>query len=143
MARKPAPGPRYEALLQLLRTSEALWSASHALFARWRLSPSQFNLLNVLYPRREGASQLERGGEVIVRPSNVTGAVGRLQARGLVERRNRPGDRRSYEVVLTPAGGRLVREILPHYFAAAERAWGQLPVSRVQAIAADLARVFE
>src|SRR6266496_1133102 len=43
------PGPRYQALLQLLRTAEALWNASRNFFARWDLSPSQFNVLNLLY----------------------------------------------------------------------------------------------
>src|SRR5438874_74225 len=42
-ASPPSPGPRYQALLQLLRTAEALWNASRNFFARWDLSPSQFN----------------------------------------------------------------------------------------------------
>jgi len=140
-AAEPAPGPRYQALLQLLRTAAALWSASHALFARWELSPSQFNLLNLLHPGPSGASQVELSRALIMHRSNVTGLVDRLQARGLVERRARSGDRRTYEVVLTPAGRRLVREILPHYYAAAERVWGDLPAARAGAIAKDLAGV--
>jgi DNA-binding MarR family transcriptional regulator len=143
MPRKQTPGPRYEALLQVLRTAEAVWSASHTLFARWQLSPSQFNLLNVLRAAPAGLSQVELSRQLIVHRSNVTGLVDRLEARGLVERGERPGDRRTYEVVLTAEGARLLREILPHYFAAAERAWGDLPVERVGAIAADLGRVFE
>jgi DNA-binding MarR family transcriptional regulator len=142
MTRKATtPGPRYEALLQLLRTAEGLWNASHALFAHWGLSPSQFNLLNLLHPGPSGASQVELSRELIMHRSNVTGLVDRLQARGLVERRERAGDRRSYEVVLTPAGSRLVSEILPHYYAAAERVWGDVPAARAGAIAADLERV--
>jgi hypothetical protein len=43
-----APGPRYPALLQLLRTAENLWNASRLFFGRWDLSPSQFNVLNLL-----------------------------------------------------------------------------------------------
>jgi DNA-binding MarR family transcriptional regulator len=75
--------------------------------------------------------------------SNITGLVDRLQARGLVQRRERAGDRRTNQVVLTPAGASLVREILPHYHAAAERVWGDLPAPRVVAVAADLERVFD
>src|SRR5439155_27087571 len=37
------PGPRYRALLQLLRTAETLWNSSRLFFVRWELSPSQFN----------------------------------------------------------------------------------------------------
>jgi DNA-binding MarR family transcriptional regulator len=143
MSRNPTPGPRYEALLQLMRTAEALWSTSHALFARWDLSPSQFNLLNLLYPAPAGASQVELSRALIMHRSNISGLVDRLQARGLVQRRERPGDRRTNQVVLTPVGASLVREILPHYHAAAERVWGELPVPRAVAIAADLERVFK
>jgi DNA-binding MarR family transcriptional regulator len=39
--------------------------------------------------------------------SNVTGIVDRLEARGLVERRMAPDDRRVKRLVLTPAGHRL------------------------------------
>ena len=41
-------GPRYQALIELLRTAENLWNASRVFFARWELSPSQFNVLNLL-----------------------------------------------------------------------------------------------
>src|ERR1700730_3737086 len=40
-------------------------------------------------------------------PSNVTGLVARLEARGLVERRPDPTDRRIKGLALTPAGARM------------------------------------
>jgi DNA-binding MarR family transcriptional regulator len=40
-------------------------------------------------------------------PSNITGIVDRLEARGLVERRSAVGDRRVKAVALTPAGAAL------------------------------------
>ncbi len=49
------PGPHYEALLQLLRTSESIWNASRVFFGRWDLSPSQFNILNVLLGSPDGS----------------------------------------------------------------------------------------
>jgi DNA-binding MarR family transcriptional regulator len=44
-------------------------------------------------------------------PSNVTGIVRRLEARGLVERRPDPADRRIRNLVLTDAGRRLRRRL--------------------------------
>ena len=44
--------------------------------------------------------------------SNVTGIVDRLEARGLVERRGEPHDRRVKTLVLTPAGLQLRRRVL-------------------------------
>ena len=49
-----AAGPRYRALLQLLRTAENLWNASRVFFGRWDLSPSQFNVLNLLSGEPDG-----------------------------------------------------------------------------------------
>ncbi|MHB8520917.1 MAG: MarR family winged helix-turn-helix transcriptional regulator [Limisphaerales bacterium] len=135
------PGPRYAALLQLLRTAETLWNASRVFFARWDLSPSQFNVLNLAGDCPEGRSQTELSRALIMHRSNVTGLVDRLEQRGLVQRRDSALDRRAYRIVLTPAGKRLLREILPHYYRAAEQVWDDLPVKRANALVADLHRV--
>jgi DNA-binding MarR family transcriptional regulator len=137
----PSPGPRYQALLQLLRTAEALWNASRNFFARWGLSPSQFNVLNLLYDQRAGCTQIELSRSLIMHRSNVTGLVDRLEARGLVQRRDSAHDRRAYRVVLTATGRTLVRQILPHYYAAAEQVWGALPVARTHQLVSELTRV--
>jgi DNA-binding MarR family transcriptional regulator len=138
---RATPGPRYPALMQLLRTAETLWNASRVLFARWELSPSQFNVLNVLLDQPDGMSQVELSRQLLMHRSNVTGLVDRLEQRKLVERRDLPGDRRAYRVVLSAAGARLVQEILPYYFQAAEDVWGDLPVKRSSQLVEDLAAV--
>jgi DNA-binding MarR family transcriptional regulator len=135
------PGPRYAALLELLRTAEVVWQTSRAFFARWELGPSQFNVLNLLADLPAGMSQVDLSRELLMHRSNVTGLVDRLEARGLVRRRDVVEDRRAYRVVLTAAGRRLTEEILPHYYAAAEAVWGDFPVRRVHQLAADLRRI--
>ncbi len=135
------PGPRYDALIQLLRTADTLWNASRALFARWDLSPSQFNILNLLAGQSEGVTQVDLSRHLVMHRSNVTGLIDRLERRGLVVRREHPEDRRAYRVTLTSAGQKLMREILPHYFQAAEAVWGRLPVKRAHQLVAELADV--
>lgn len=139
----PGPGPRYHALLQLLRTADVIWNASRAFFERWHLSPSQFNILNLVVDAPEGLSQTELSRELLVHRSNVTGLVDRLESRGLVERRDLAGDRRAYRVVLTPAGRRLVQKILPRYYEAAETVWGNLPLDQVEVLVRGFQRVSE
>jgi len=136
-----SPGPRYQALLQLLRTAEALWNASRLFFARWDLSPSQFNLLHLLYDRPAGSTQIELSRSLIMHRSNVTGLVDRLEGRGLVRRRDQANDRRAYRVVLTAAGRKLVQQILPRYYQAAENVWGEFSVSRTNQLVHELTRV--
>ena len=135
--------PRYRALLQLLRTADTVWDASRGFFERWDLGPSQFNVLNLLHLEPAGLSQSELGRQLIMHRSNVTGLVDRLEKRGLVARQDVAADRRAYRVVLTAAGTKLIREILPRYYEGAERVWAGLPPERVRQLAAELATVAE
>ena len=75
----PSRPAQYQALLQLLRTADLLWSASRVFFARWELSPSQFNVLNLLSDQTAGLSQIELGRLLITHRSKVTGLIDRLE----------------------------------------------------------------
>ena len=125
-------------MLELLRTAETLWNASRAFFAQWDLSPSQFNILNLLHGKPTGASQMELSRNLIMHRSNVTGLVDRLQARGFVQRKDDPRDRRVYRVVLTAQGAELLDQILPHYYKAAEEVWGDLSLPRTEELLNEL-----
>lgn len=137
----PQPGPRYDALIELLRTAESLWNASRVFFARWDLSPSQFNILSLLHDQPGGCSQIELSRKLIMHRSNVTGLVDRLEARGLVQRRENPNDRRAFSVGITAAGSRLINQIQPHYYAAAEKVWETMPVEQARQLVAELAEI--
>ena len=140
-AKNTAAGPRYQALLQLLRTADTLWNASRVFFGRWGLSPSQFNVLNLLCDQPAGCSQIELGRLLVMHRSNVTGLVDRLEARALVRRRDHSTDRRAFNVMLTPAGRKLIRQIEPHYHKAAAEVWGGLPLKRANQLVAELVTV--
>ena len=145
MKTKPAAdaSPRYQALLQLLRTADTVWNASRVFFERWDLGPSQFNVLNLLYLTPGGLSQTELSRQLIMHRSNLTGLVDRLEKRGLVRRQDVAADRRAYRVVLTRAGADLLQEILPRYYEGADRVWSKLPVRRAAKLVADLQLVAE
>ena len=133
--------PGYRALMELLRAADTVWNASRVFFERWDLSPSQFNVLNLLRLNRAGLSQSDLGRQLIMHRSNVTGLVDRLERRGLVARREVRADRRAYRVVLTRAGTRMLGKILPRYYREAAQAWGHLPGKRAASLIADLQRV--
>ena len=133
--------PGYRALMELLRTADTVWNASRAFFERWDLSPSQFNVLNLLHLNPAGLSQTDLSRQLIMHRSNLTGLVDRLEKRGLVARREVATDRRAYSVVLTAAGARLLRDILPRYYEDATRVWDRLPVRRAAELVADLQQV--
>ena len=133
--------PGYRALMELLRAADTVWNASRVFFERWDLGPSQFNVLNLLRLNPAGLSQTDLSRQLIMHRSNLTGLVDRLEKRGLVARREVAADRRAYSVVLTDAGARLLREILPRYYAEAARVWDRLPARRAAELIAGLQQV--
>jgi DNA-binding MarR family transcriptional regulator len=72
------------------------------------LSPMQLHALRLIEPG-EGIPMSSLAGLLFCDASNVTGIVDRLEARGLIERRPAPHDRRVKLLVLTEEGER-VRE---------------------------------
>jgi DNA-binding MarR family transcriptional regulator len=137
----PSADARYEALVELLRAADTVWNASRAFFARWALSPSQFNVLNLLEGNPAGLSQSELSRELITHRSNVTGLVDRLEKRRLVKRQDAAADRRAYRVVLTAEGARVLSQVLPRYRQEAGRVCERLSRRRAAEFIADLRRI--
>lgn len=141
MGRKLSSTLRYDALLRLLRTANVIWDASRVFFDQLQLSPSQFNVLNLLHANPKGISQTELGRQLLTHRSNVTGLVDRLEKRGLVGRRAAPDDRRVYRVLLTAAGEKLLRTILPNYRGEAEHVWDGVSNEGISELLSALDRV--
>ena len=81
--------------------------------AQFGLSHVQCHVLHLIEPGQP--LPMNRLAEVLsCDASNVTGLVDRLEARGLVERRAAPGDRRVKVLALTVPGTRLRDEMLRH-----------------------------
>jgi DNA-binding MarR family transcriptional regulator len=87
---------------------------NHAIAAEFGLTGPQARLLVQLsdpVPMGQLAERLDCD------PSNITGLVDRLHARGLLERRIDEADRRVKHLTLTPAGQRLRSELEARLFA--------------------------
>jgi DNA-binding MarR family transcriptional regulator len=86
-----------------------LWRASHTRTAEALgsigLTPALFGLLNVL-GAREGAIQQQLSSDMGIDPSAMVTLIDELENAGLAKRRRRPGDRRAWEVAITPKGRR-------------------------------------
>jgi len=79
--------------------------------ARTGLSVPQSHALLELNPDGRPASMRALASCLHSDPSNITGLVDRLEAKGLVERRADPTDRRVKALVLTEAGRRARAEL--------------------------------
>jgi DNA-binding MarR family transcriptional regulator len=123
--------------------SEAFWSVARQLrhtsqetLAPWDISPSHYRALRVL--ARRGAVRLsELSDHLHIAARSTTEVVDALEARGLVERRPDPGDRRATLVALTEPGTSLLDAIRAARGTETERAFGRLS----QTDRAHLARI--
>jgi MarR family transcriptional regulator, organic hydroperoxide resistance regulator len=88
-----------------------------AAVAELDLAPSQARALHELDLERP-ISMRELADRLKSDPSNVTGLIDRLEARGLVERRPDPADRRIKGLALTSAGARLRERLFARLYSA-------------------------
>jgi len=88
----------------LMDVSRTLTGHYDAKLAELHLTLPQAMLLRQL---GDALPMNEAAGKLHCDPSNVTGIVDRLEARGLIERQHLTTDRRVKHLALTPAGRRL------------------------------------
>jgi DNA-binding MarR family transcriptional regulator len=102
----------------LLQVGFELVSAHFAAaVAELDLAPAQARALHELDLDRP-ISMRELAERLKSDPSNVTGLIDRLEARGLVERRPDPTDRRIKGLALTPAGAQLRKRLFARLYSA-------------------------
>lgn len=100
------------AWLFMMRVADKMDRMSGEELARFDLTQAQFDVLAHLIAQ-EGITQQELSEKLFVTKGNVCGLIGRLESRGLVERRCDPGDRRSNLLFLTESGRKLAEEVVP------------------------------
>lgn len=105
----------------LAKAYEAVRAHAFAHIEREGLTPGEFGVLDTLYHRGPMLlGQLQH--RVLVTSGGISYLTDRLEKRGLVERRDYPEDRRTKEVVITPAGTELMHRVFPEHTAIIERA---------------------
>jgi MarR family 2-MHQ and catechol resistance regulon transcriptional repressor len=124
----PRPESQARALklwVVLTRTYDAIAEHLHADVARHDLTLMEFGILEVLY--HKGPLLLgEVQRRILVSSGGITYLVDRLEAKGLVERRSCPEDRRARYAALTTAGEELIAEIFPSHAACIESLMSEL-----------------
>ena len=115
--RRPGTTPRFDSLeqevfLNLWRTYDRLRALEDELFARFDLTPQQYNVLRLLKAEHPGSLRtLTLANRLVSRAPDITRMLDKLEGRGLIAR-DRPADnRRVVDVAITEAGLILLREI--------------------------------
>ena len=109
------------------RAHAAIAEHAAADVSRHGLTLTEFAIVEALYHR--GPLLLgEVQKRILVSSGGITFLVDRLAAKGLVERRSCPSDRRARYAALTPEGESLMAQIFPTHVAALTRAMSALSV---------------
>lgn len=102
---------------------KSLRDKTNAALRPHELADASYMVLAVLYgSSEETASASEVGEACFEKPANLTRVCDDLQARGLITRGERPGDRRAVMLILTDQGRRLIEQALPDVYADFKRA---------------------
>jgi DNA-binding MarR family transcriptional regulator len=108
------PGPFASVGFNLSTVGYAVSRRFRELLAPLELEPREFALLRAV-AAVEGRSQQAIGERLQIPPSRMVAFIDALEARGLLERRQNPEDRRAREIYLTESG----RDLLGRAFAVA------------------------
>jgi DNA-binding MarR family transcriptional regulator len=133
----PAAQDSGEALSEIFwAVARQLRGASQETLAPWDITPAHLRALRAL--GHHGAMRLsDLSGRLHIAPRSATEVVDALEARGLVQRRADPGDRRATLVEMTEHGTEVMEAIRAARGNDAERLFSRLsPADR-----ADLARI--
>lgn len=92
------------------------------------LTPPQLGVLEAL-AHLGPMKMCELGGKLLMSGANLTGVVDRLETKGLVRRVMNAGDRRTYVIHLTEAGGKLIGKIFSRHAQVIEELTNSLTAS--------------
>lgn len=101
-----------EVFLNLWRTYDRLRILEDALFARFELTPQQYNLLRILRGAHpEPIPTLTLANWLVSRAPDVTRMLDKLEQRGLIARERPAGNRRVVQVAITDSATELLDAI--------------------------------
>jgi MarR family 2-MHQ and catechol resistance regulon transcriptional repressor len=104
--------PEQEAFLNLWRTYDRLRALEDELFARYGLTPQQYNALRLLRAARPGTlPTLALAERLVSRAPDITRLLDKLESRALIVRERLADNRRVVQVGIAPAGAKLLKEI--------------------------------
>ncbi len=108
-----------------MTVARQLRGTSQATLAPWEITPAQLRALRVL--GHHGTQRMsELSDHLHIAPRSTTEVVDALEARGLVERRPDPGDRRATLAELTERGASVLSAIRAARGSEAERVFNRL-----------------
>jgi MarR family 2-MHQ and catechol resistance regulon transcriptional repressor len=121
----PAVTEALRAYVKLLRAAKAVVVRLEPALAKAGLTSTQLGVLEAIL-HKGPLTQRELGRKVLSSAGNMTDVIDKLEARGLVTRGRKPGDRRAVRVELTEEGRRSIEGLFPTHAGRIAAAMGGL-----------------
>lgn len=101
------------ALLEVLRTSDALGRAAQRVIKQWKITATQYNVLRILRGAQAtgGATCSEIGERMITAEPDITRLLARLKKLGYIGQQRDKSDRRVVRTQIRPKGLELLAEM--------------------------------
>lgn len=127
---------------ELVRAYQAFTNYSDAHVRTFGLTPSQFDVISTL-GNTPGMSMNKLAEKTLVTKGTLTGIIDRLEQKGLVRREVPSDNRRSFTVVLTPAGEWVFEQFFPAHIAYLKERFERLDKEELEEIRAALKKLRE
>ena len=102
-------------MMGIVRVAERFKKNSSAIFKKWSLTFSQYNVLRVLDASENGRNTMKNVNRImLVSSANMTGIAKRLEKNGFIIRTNDPYDDRAKRLQITPEGTKVLKAISDH-----------------------------
>lgn len=128
-----------EVFLSVWRTYDRLRIFEEEIFARFDLTPQQYNVLRLLRAERPAPLQtLTLANRLVSRAPDITRMLDKLEEQGLIARERPAGNRRVVHVALTTAGARLIDAVAAPLAECHARQLGHMPRAQLKQLCALL-----
>ncbi len=102
-------------VMAIVRIAERFKKESSALFKKWDLTFSQYNVLRVLDSSENGQNTMKNVNTImLVSSANMTGIAKRLEKNGFILRTADSKDDRKKRLQITPKGRQVLKDISNH-----------------------------
>ncbi|MCK5708644.1 MAG: MarR family transcriptional regulator [Candidatus Aureabacteria bacterium] len=98
----------HEALISVWWTGVLLKKESRYFFKPDFATDAQFNIMMIIKYSNSPVTQNDLSERLLVDKSNITGLVDRMEKGGLIQRNKVENDRRSYHIICTSKGKKLI-----------------------------------
>ncbi|MEO2075992.1 MAG: MarR family transcriptional regulator [Bacillus sp. (in: firmicutes)] len=126
--------------LTLMQTSKAIHEKIKAEMAQYKLTITEFSVLEVLYLK--GKQPIQQIGHcILISSGSMTYVIDKLEERGLLCRNACPEDRRMIHITLTDQGTALMKEIMPKHQDLVHQMFEALPSEEAETLVQLLKKI--